>query len=343
MELLNTLYVQSQGAVVGLDHDAVTLRADDRPPTRLPLGRLEALVVFGHVVVTAPLLARCAEDGRAVVWLSRTGRFHARLQGPVGGNVLLRRAQHALLDDPERRLALARNIVAGKLQNSRRLLLRAARDASDHESSARLRSVAAELARGIESLAAQRSLDAVRGVEGRGARQYFSALRKVVRTDELAHGFDGRSRRPPRDPVNALLSFLYALLRVSCWSALESVGLDPQVGFLHGLRPGRPGLALDLMEEHRPVMADRLALTLLNRGQVRLRDFDVLPGGAVRLNDHGRRAVLEAWQKARTAEVAHRLLDRPVAVGLLPYVQARLLARHVRGDLPAYVPFVTRA
>lgn len=344
-ELLNTLYVHTQGSHLQLDHDAVLVRVDAEQasaPVRLPLLRIESIVVFGRVTLSPALLARCADDGRAVVWLDRNGRFRARLQGRVGGNVLLRRAQHLALDDDARRLRLARNIVAGKLQNSRRVLLRAARDAIEEQARDGLRTAAAEIGDGMATLDRQASLDAVRGVEGRGARVYFHALRHALRADGTSWSMDGRTRRPPRDPVNALLSFLYALLQVACWSALESVGLDPQVGYLHGLRPGRPALALDLMEEHRPVIADRLALTLLNRRQLATSDFDALPGGAVRLTEGGRRTVLEEWQRARLHEHPHRLLGRRVPAGLLPHVQARLLARHLRGDLQAYIPFTIR-
>ena len=342
-ELLNTLYVQTQGTHLNLDHDAVTVRGEMHSgPARFPLLRIDAIVVFGRVTLSPQLLARCATDGRAVVWLDHNGRFNARLQGRVGGNVLLRRAQHLAFDDEDRRLLLARNIVAGKLQNSRRVLLRAARDATETDPREGLRAAAGELALGIGALERQMSLDAVRGVEGRGARVYFDAFHHALRVESSDLQMDGRTRRPPRDPVNALLSFLYALLQTSCWSALEAVGLDPQIGFLHGLRPGRPSLALDLMEEHRAVLADRLALTLLNRRQITSGDFEFLPGGAVRLTESSRKTVLAEWQRARLHEHHHRLLGRRVQSGLLPQIQARLLARCLRGDLKTYVPFTIR-
>ncbi len=339
-DLLNTLYVQTDGAHIKLDHDAVVVEVDGRGPTRLPLSRIESIVCIGRVTASPPVLARCAGDGRSVVWLSANGRFAYRIQGPTGGNVLLRRAQHLAYGDAERRTAIARNIVAGKLKNSRRVLLRSARDAVDDDTRRELRSAADAIVQSLPALPSHRDLDVIRGVEGRAARTYFSALNHVLRSDVLA--LDGRSRRPPRDPLNALLSFLYGLLRSQCWSACETVGLDPQVGFLHGIRPGRPALALDLMEEFRPVIADRLALTLVNRRQLGDSDFEHFPGGAVRLTDRGRRTVLEAWQGQRSSEFAHAVVKRPVPAGLLPHIQARLLARHLRADLEAYIPFTIR-
>lgn len=341
-ELLNTLYVQTQGAVLHLDHDAVRITLENETRLRLPLIRLTGIVVFGRVTVTPFLIQRCAEDGRNLVWLSRSGRFKARVEGQARGNVLLRRAQHLALSDKKRALGIARNIVAAKLQNSRQLLLRGAREASAEEARAALSDAAARLAEAITRLPTSRTLDELRGVEGDAARCYFGVFGYHVRADKGAFEMDGRTRRPPRDRVNALISFLYALLRAECSAALESVGLDHQVGFLHALRPGRPALALDLMEEFRPVIADRLALALINRKQVQADDFVELPGGAVHLSEKGRRVVLEAYQKRKEEEVSHRVLEQKTPIGLAPYIQARLLARHLRGDLEEYPPFLSR-
>lgn len=341
-ELLNTLYVQTQGAVLHLDHDAVRITVESETKLRLPLLRLSGVVLFGRVTATPFFIHRCAEDGRSLVWLTRTGRFMARVDGKSRGNVLLRRAQHLALSDSKRTLRIARQIVAAKLQNSRLILLRGAREASVEEARSALADASTHLAEAINRLPLCRTLDELRGAEGDAARAYFGVFGYHVRANQAIFATEGRTRRPPRDRVNALISFLYALLRAECSAALEAVGLDPQVGFLHALRPGRPSLALDLMEEFRPIIADRLALSLINRKQVQADDFVELPGGAVHLSDKGRRTVLEAYQKRKEEELHHRLLDQKLPLGLAPYIQARLLARHLRGDLDDYPPFVSR-
>ena len=341
-ELLNVLYVLTQGAVLHLDSDTVRVVVEGETLLRAPLLRLSGIVVFGQVTVTPFLIERCAADGRDLIWMRRSGRFAARAQGPVRGNVLLRRAQHLALSDPDRPWRIARQIVAGKIQNSRRSLLRAARDAGGPEDREPLSDAAERLAGILTRLRDAADLNAVRGCEGEAARAYFGVFGHMVRGDRQAFPFDGRSRRPPRDRTNAVLSFLYALLRAECAGGLEGVGLDPQVGYLHALRPGRPALALDLMEEFRPVVADRLALTLINRRQLQSKHFHDLPGGAVHLTDDGRRAVIEAYQQRKEEETRHRVLQRSIPLGLLPHVQARLLARHLRGDLPDYPPYVAR-
>ena len=341
-ELLNTLYVTSQGAQLLLEHDTVRVVAEGETLARLPLARLPAIAVFGRVAVTTPLIHRCAEDGRGVVWLTRRGRFRARLTGGALGNVLLRRAQHRTLDDPARTLALARQFAAGKVQNARMLLMRAARDGVGEEDGRELRASARLLGDILGGLPDAADLDALRGAEGAAARAYFAAFGRMVRAGGPAFAPDGRSRRPPRERANALLSFLYALLRAECEAALEGVGLDPQVGYLHGLRPGRPALALDLMEELRPAIADRLALRAINRRQIRTGHFEETPGGAVRLNESGRRAALAAWESRKERAVPHRLLRQRTPAGLIPHVQARLLARRLRGDLQHYPPWLAR-
>ena len=341
-ELLNTLYVTTQGATLRLDHGTVRVIVEDETVARLPLVRLQAIVVFGRVTITTPLIHRCAEDGRGVVWLTRHGRFRARLTGRTLGNVLLRRAQHEALDDPDRTLALARQYVAGKVQNARTLTLRSARDSARAGDEAELRAVADNLASLLGEIRVASDLDVLRGLEGIAARAYFRGFGGMVRGDRAAFTPDGRTRRPPRDRANALLSFCYALLRAECEAALEGVGLDPQVGYLHALRPGRPALALDLMEELRPAIADRLVLRLVNRRQIRADHFDETPGGAVSLNEQGRRATLAEYERLKESAVSHRLLKERIPVGLIPHVQARLLARHLRGDLRHYVPYLAR-
>ena len=222
------------------------------------------------------------------------------------------------------------------------MVLRGAREATTEGARLALSDAAARIAEVLGRISECRSLDELRGAEGEAARTYFGVFGYHVRGDQEAFAMDGRTRRPPRDRVNAVLSFLYALLRAECAAGLESVGLDPQVGFLHALRPGRPALALDLMEEFRPIIADRLALTLINRKQVQSDHFVNLPGGAVHLNDDGRRVVLQAYQQRKEGEVSHRMLDQKIPLGLVPYVQARLLARHLRGDLEEYPPYLSR-
>jgi len=341
-ELLNVLYVQTQGAVLHLEHDTVRVSVDGETKLRAPLLRLGGIVVFGQVTLTPFLIQRCAEDGRSLVWLNRNGRFKARVEGPTRGNVLLRRAQHLALSDRDRTTGIARQIVAAKIQNSRQVLLRAARDLADIDSASPLAMAADYLARILARLRTIHSLDEIRGAEGEAARTYFGVFGHMIRGDRPEFIPDGRTRRPPRDRANAVLSFLYALVRGECASALEGTGLDPQVGYLHALRPGRPALALDLMEEFRPVLADRLAVTLINRRQLRPEHFENAPGGAVLLTEEGRKAVVVAYQKRKEEEIRHRVLKQRLPIGLAPHVQARLLARHLRNDLKVYPPFLYR-
>jgi CRISP-associated protein Cas1 len=341
-ELLNTLYVQTQGAALFLDHDSVRVTSPDRPGHQaLPLRRLDSIIAFGHVSISPDLLRRCAEDGRNVVWMSRSGRFIARVDGAVKGNVLLRHAQHLAHADRARRLAIARCCVAGKIQNSRQMILRSARDA-EPQPQEELRAIADALAAIIPALPAVAGIDELLGAEGNAARLYYQGFSLLLRAAEGIPPFTLRTKRPPTDPVNAVLSFVYGLLRASIQGGAEEVGLDPYVGFLHGLRPGKPALALDLMEEYRPVFADRLALTLFNRRQLQPAHFDELPGGAVRLSEDGRKIVLSEWQQSRQREWPHTLLGRSVPAALLPSVQARLLARHLRGELPSYMPWLVK-
>jgi CRISPR-associated protein Cas1 len=341
-EFLNVLYVQSQGAVLHVEHDTVRVELEHETVLRAPLLRLSGIVVFGQVTVTPFLIQRCAEDGRSLVWLDRRGRFKARVEGPTRGNVLLRRAQHLALSSPDRPWRIARQITAAKIQNSRQVLLRAAREATSPDAGLALSQAAEHLAVVLGRLHAAQDLDVVRGSEGEAARAYFGVFDHMVRADSASFAFDGRTRRPPRDRANAVLSFLYALLQAECASALEGVGLDPQVGYLHALRPGRPALALDLMEELRPVLADRLAITLVNRRQLTAEQFDATPGGAVLLNEAGRRTVLASYQRRKAEEIEHRVLNQKVPFGLIPHVQARLLARYLRDDLVEYQPFLYR-
>lgn len=340
-EILNTLYVQTQGSYLQLDHETLKVKLEEETK-QVPLHHLGGIVAFGNVLFSPFLIHRCGLDGRSIVWLTQGGRFQGRLAGPTTGNVLLRRAQHGAICDAEQTLSIARYVVAGKLQNARSVLMRAAREAKEKGDEARLRSAAQVHADGIESAQRATDIDQLRGVEGYGAKAYFGAFEGMIRTNREGFEFSGRSKRPPKDPINALLSFAYTLLANECVSACEGVGLDPQMGFSHVLRPGRPSLALDLMEELRPVVADRLVLNLVNRGQIVPEDFEVRPGGGMLLKDGARKDFLMAYQKRKQEEVFHPIVGSKVPLGLLCHVQARLLARHLRGDVPQYAPFILR-
>lgn len=338
-ELLNTLYVTTEQSYLHLDHDTVRMEVQGQTVFRMPLLHLGSIVCFGNVLMSPALLQRCAEDGRAVVLLTAAGRFRARLEGPTSGNVLLRQAQYAAaLDEPGARM-LARNIVAGKLHNARQVLLRGGREAQGEDERGQLVAAADVLAASLAKLPGCANLDEVRGCEGEAARVYFGVFSLLAREDRAAFALHGRTRRPPLDRMNALLSFLYTLLTSDYVAAVEGVGLDPQLGYLHAVRPGRPALALDLMEELRSVLADRLALALVNRRQLNRDDFVVRDGGAVELTEKGRKTVLIAYQQRKQDEAQHRVLDKKMPLGLVPHVQARLLARRLRGDVEDYIPF----
>ncbi len=346
MHLLNTLYVTTPESQLRLDNDTLRVLVGDETRLRVPLHHLQAVVCFGHVGLSAPLMHRLADEAIALVLMDGNGRFKARLEGATAGNVLLRCAQHERAMDPAFALDLARIIVAGKINNTRQVLLRGARDTKDVDDGAQLTQATQDLAASLRALPAAPDLDVVRGIEGEAARQYFSHMSLLQRPDVRGNfAMNGRSRRPPRDRFNALLSFFYAMWMNDCRSALEAVGLDPQVGFLHALRPGRAALALDLMEEFRS-FADRLALTLVNRGQIIVDDFRVTDGQGVSLLPDSRKAVVVAYQERKQETLTHPILQQPIPLGLVPLVQARLLARAIRGELdsagaPAmYMPFI---
>jgi CRISPR-associated protein Cas1 len=337
-ELLNTLFVQTQGAYLSLDNDTVRVEVEGQKRLQVPLHHLGGMAVFGNVLISPFLLQRCASDGREVTWFSMNGRFSARLDGPVSGNVLLRRAQHLTLSASDQCVSIARQFVFGKLRNTRQVLQRALREAAKPVVSVQAALDQAEFC--LQRLPETTALDEIRGQEGMVAALYFSAFDDLLRTP--AFRFEGRNRRPPRDEVNALLSFLYTLLQSQCTAALEGVGLDPQVGFLHAIRPGKPALALDLMEEFRAWLCDRHALALLNRKQLSDTHFEHRPGGSVYLNEAGRKTVIVTWQKRMKQTLHYQLFKEPLPIGLLMHVQARLLARHLRGDLKPYPPFLAR-
>lgn len=342
MQLLNTLYLTTPETYLRLDNETLRVEVDHETRLRVPLHHLSAVVCFGHIGLSAPLMHRLAEEGIALVLLDDNGRFKARLEGAVSGNVMLRQAQFQRVADATFTLDMARACVAGKIKNTRQVLLRGAREAKSDDEAKTLARLADDLAASLRALPAAASLDALRGLEGEAARQYFTGLSLLVRPDQReAFAMDGRTRRPPRDRFNAVLSFLYAMWMNDCRSALEAAGLDPQVGFLHALRPGRAALALDLMEEFRP-WADRLALTLINRGQLAANDFVLREGGGVSLQPDARKTVVVAYQERKKDEINHPLLAQSVPLGLVPLVQARLLARALRDDAAPYVPFVAK-
>lgn len=340
-QLLNTLYVQTEGTVLRLDHENVVAEIDNDIKKRVPLHHLGSIVVIGRVVVTTPLSARCAKDGRTIVHMDSQGRFLFRIEGPRSGNVLLRTAQYQLARSASAPVRIVQGFIAGKLYNSRQMLLRAARETANSDKRAELQDAADEIQRDLRRVSNIDDLNELRGLEGINAKRYFAQFNSRLKPT-VTISFGGRTRRPPRDPVNALISFLYALVLNDIVGALEGVGLDPQVGFLHGLRPGRPSLALDLMEEFRPILADALAVTLINRLQIQDTHFQTFPGGAVHLNDKGRSVAVIAFQERKRDIITHSLLGEKMEIGLVPHVQARILARAIRKDHVEYEPFLYR-
>jgi CRISPR-associated protein Cas1 len=337
---LNTLFVTTQGAYLSREGETVLVRVEQETKLKVPIHTLGSIVCFGQVMCSPPLMGLCGERNVLISFHSEHGKFLGRVQGPVSGNVLLRRAQYRWADDAAVTAAIARSVVTGKVANCRTVLQRAVRDHAGCSGAAELTTAAGLLARQLAGLQAAQPLDIVRGLEGEAARTYFGVFDHLIVSQKESFYFRERSRRPPLDSMNALLSFLYAMLANDVTSALESVGLDPAVGFLHRDRPGRPGLALDLMEEFRPVLADRVALSLVNLQQVKGNGFTTTETGAVAMDDKTRKEVLVAWQKRKTEEVQHPFLGEKVTVGLLPYVQALLFARYLRGDLDGYPPYI---
>ena len=334
----NVLYIMTQGAYVHRDHQTLQVEVEGTVRLGVPLHNLQALTLFGNVMVSPGAMEACAESGIAVTFLSESGRLRARVDGPVSGNVLLRREQFRMADRPEDIVRISRCIVAGKLQNARSNLQRSARDNADEYDRTLLARTAEELASGIRRLDFATTIEEIRGIEGSAARAYFGVFGNMVRQDREAFTPKGRSRRPPLDRMNALLSYVYALLLADCQAALTSAGLDPNVGFLHADRPGKPSLALDLMEEFRPLLADRLVLTLVNRRQLARDDFSIREGGAVEIIEKARRSVIAAWQERKQEMVTHPVLGQTIRVGLLAHVQGRILARVIRGEFSTYVP-----
>lgn len=355
----NTLYLTTPGTYVARDHLTLQvevpvypddLPADERSKDKatgtrklsIPIHMLESICVFGRGFISAPAMDLCWEHGVAVNFLSQFGHLQARMTGVPDTSVTLRRAQFRAADDPAKCAAIARQIIAGKIQNARNSLLRAAREAAAEGERQELIRATNALAEQISGLPSVANLDELRGIEGSAAARYFDVFTLTLKQQQADFLFNSRSRRPPRDRINCLLSFLYALVRHDCVAALTSVGLDPFVGFLHADRANRPSLALDLMEEFRPWLADRLAITLINRRQISADQFVVRPGGAVEFSEAGRKAVITAYQQRKPETMQHPLLDQTLRIAQMPYVQARILARHLRNDIVDYVPLVPK-
>jgi len=338
-KLLNTLFVTSQGSYLSKDGECIVVRFESGEKKRFPVHVFDGVVCFGNVLCSPFLLGHCADKGIAVSFLTERGRYLAAVQGPQNGNILLRREQYRRADDPMASAKIARSILAGKIANSRTVLRRCLRDYPERIDLDRLRSAVSILDGGAHRLRVDIGLDESRGLEGLAANAYFGVFDELILCKDKTFCFNGRVRRPPLDKVNCLLSFAYTLLAHDVRSALEASGLDPQAGFLHRDRPGRPGLALDMMEEFRSFLADRLVLSLINRGEVDGKGFVAKESGAVLMNDETRKVVLTAWQKKKSTEIMHPFIKERIPLGLAFHVQARLLSRYLRGDIDGYPPF----
>ena len=338
--LLNTLFVTSEDIYLSLAGENVVANREHQEIARYPLHTLAGIISFSYPGASPALMGACAQRDISLAFCTPRGRFLARVTGASSGNVLLRRTQYRIADDPDPCCRIARSMIFGKIYNARWSIERTRRDHGLRLDSGHLSSVSSQLKELLPQITEAFSLDALRGLEGAGATLYFSVFDQMLLGEKPFFQFSGRNRRPPQDPANALLSFAYSLLTHDCASALESVGLDSYVGFLHRDRPGRTSLALDLIEELRPCMADRFVLTLVNNRVVGKSDFDIQENGAVFLNDMGRRTFLKHWQTRKQEILTHPYLQEKLSWGLVPYIQALLLARCLRGDLDSYPPFL---
>ena len=338
--LLNTLYILSEDIYLSLDGENVVAYQDKQSVARYPLHTLQNIITFSYAGASPALMGACAERQIGLAFCSPRGKFLARVCGEGNGNVLLRRTQYRTADDPVQCCQISRTMIFGKLFNARWSIERTRRDHGLRVDGEKLTAASWQIHGLLAQVKETADLEELRGLEGVGASAYFGAFDEMILGDKEAFSFHGRSRRPPLDAVNAMLSFAYSLLAHDCASALESVGLDSYVGFLHRDRPGRTSLALDLMEELRPCMVDRFVLTLINNRQVKESDFLYMESGAVSLTDEGRRAFLKGWQEKKKERLTHPYLGEKLSWGMIPYVQALLLARYLRGDLDAYPPFL---
>lgn len=341
-KVLNTLFVMTQKSYLAKEGESVVVRVDGQPQSRFPIHNLAGIVCFGNIGCSPFLMGHCANNNVSISFLTENGRFLAKAVGKTSGNVLLRREQYRRTDDPEHAGEVARNIVLAKVANCRAVLARGIRDHSEKIDTESIRKAYKRLTNIGRRLLKSDNTDYIRGLEGEAANTYFDVFSNLVTANHENFSFTERSRRPPLDRMNALLSFLYVMLAHDAESALECTGLDPQVGFLHRERPGRASLALDIMEELRPVVADRLALTLVNRQQITPRGFTIQESGTVLMDDETRKTVLQAYQERKRSELAHPLLKTKTQLGMVPYTQALLMARYLRGDVSEYSPFLWR-
>jgi len=341
-KLLNTLYVTTPDSYLARDGENVVIRVAESEKFRIPVHNIEGIVTFGYTGASPALLGLCAERNVGLSFLTEHGRFWGRLSGPVKGNVLLRRRQYRMADSQEEALSVSRLLIAGKIANCRNIVQRVLRDHGNESNNTALTEASSQLEIRQKQALKAGDADILRGIEGDAANTYFGVFNYFIVAQREDFVMNGRTRRPPKDKVNALLSFVYTLLAHEVQSALETVGLDPYVGFLHTDRPGRPGLALDLMEEFRPYLADRLVLTLINRKQVQAKGFVNRDQSGILMGDDTRKEVLTAWQKRKQEEIQHPFLQESIPVGLLPYAQALLFSRFIRGDLENYPVFVMK-
>lgn len=339
-KLMNTLYVTSPDAYLSLDGENVVVLVEDKEKIRVPLHNLEGIVTFGYTGASPAFMGQCAKRNLALTFLTRHGRFLARVVGESRGNVVLRRQQYRMADQEQEQIKIARNCIAGKLYNSRSVVNRALRDHGQRIEEARFQAVSDQLKQSLELARSATSLEELRGYEGEAASRYFSVMDDLILQQKADFYFRGRNKRPPLDNVNAMLSFVYTLLAHDVAAALETVGLDSYVGFLHTDRPGRVSLALDLMEELRAVFADRFVISLINKRMVNGNGFDKQENGAVIMKDDTRKEILRNWQERKQDKIKHPFLEETIEWGLVPHVQAMLLARFIRGDLDGYPPFL---
>jgi len=340
-KLQNVLYILTPESYLYIQGECICVKVAGEERIRVPSHTIESIVFLTNTTISTPLVRFCGESGITVSFLDDFGRFQGRLHGKTSGNVLLRMRQYQSINNREFCSKIVCSILAAKVVNSRNTLLRSAREQSDEKSATLLKNAAEEITKMASGLSPELSVDSMRGIEGMIANLYFSVFNNMVKVNKDSFFFTNRNRRPPKDNTNAILSFLYALMKNDICASLESVGLDPAVGWLHALRPGRPSLALDLMEELRSPLCDRLALSLINLRQLQPKDFETSIG-SVKITDAGKRTILEAWQQRKREEIVHPYLHEKINIGLIPHVQSQLLARYLRGDIEAYPPFIWR-
>jgi CRISP-associated protein Cas1 len=340
-KLLNVIYVLSDNSYIFKEGETIAVKVGGKEKVRVPVHTVESIVCFGNTTVSTPLIAFCGEKGVGLTFLSSSGWFYGRVEGPIRGNVLLRKKQYEYASNQEKSSRITYGFILAKIANGRNILLRAARKEESSKSLDHIRNSAQKMADIAKILDPSMDIDSLRGLEGMAAKIYFSTFNNLLLSDEKDLAFIERSKYPPRDKVNALLSFTYALLTHDVRSSLESVGLDPAVGFLHAIRPGRPSLALDMMEELRSPLCDRFVISLINLKQIKSEDIAV-NAGIVKMTDDARKKVISAWQKRKKESITHPFIEEKILIGLIPYVQAQLMARYIRGDLDNYPPFYWR-